>query len=329
MPDELMPDGTEPLAAITDTLSEIERGIPPAPEAAAPVAPPPATVSAAPTPASSAASAAATPSAAGTAPQGQPPAAGTPPAQAPDKMEQYVRTLTDQNRVYAEGLQQVLQQQKLLMDKVLQQEKPEMTPEQRQARIGEAFKAINEDPEAFVQGQIKSAMEQTRKEFEGRFAARDPQMEGSRAAQDHLARLYSDPSGRVVRPEMSDPEFFREMISPDTQKAVVAKYYPAGTPPQVIANDPGYYHSLYMETRFARAERARTQPPVAAPGDLTAQRAVLQAHGAPPADGAGRTPGAAPKADPDAEFKASLVNLGANDLNSAFSKAKWEGGPRR
>ena len=240
-------------------------------------------------------------------------------------MKAYVEELKRQNQIQAQGLQQVLEQQQKHMDMLLHRAQPELTAEQRKQKIEEAYTAINADPAGFVDARAEAkandAVEKLRQEL------RNPQGELEAITRDNLAQIFTSPDGRVVRPKMSDPAFFREMISPEMQRGVMQKYYAPGTPPDAIARDPRYYPTLYSETEAAQAARAAKAPPVAAQGDAEAQRQVLQSHGAAPTGGPGRAPGPAPKVDDVAAFKDQIVKAGQG-FSSALSGLKWEAGRR-
>jgi hypothetical protein len=203
------------------------------------------------------------------------------------------------------ALQQNAEQTRAMMEVALKKATPEMSPEEREKKIQQAFLDLNADPEGFVAKLVESKLAEARKDLEGRFAPNDPAAEQQRAVSNQLQTLYVSPKGVVLRPELANQEFRDLMLSKPVTDKVYQKSFSHLTPEQVI-KDPMFYLEAYHEAR-AQGSAAAAPNIQRSQSDQEAQRAILQGHGN--AAGTGKTPASAqPKSmDDTAQFKADMV----------------------
>lgn len=317
MPDENMPDGSSPLDALNATLSALDS---PGGEAPAPVAATGSDALSAP-----AAPEAKAPETGSTGTPATPPVAAiapTPPAEAAKStLTPFEQQLLEQNNKLVQGVQEQTSQTRAMMEKMLKDTKPELTPEQRQEKINDLFKRLNTDPEAVIREitdeRVNAAVEKLTATM------RDPGAEKAKATNQQLAQLLAAPDGTIVRPELQEPEFFKEMVSVENQQAVMNKFY-RGQSPDALVNNPAYYRDLYYAAKEARSVRASSAPAAPSQAAADSQRAVIAGLASTPGPGAGRTPAPEAKADPDKVLKEDMVKL-SGGLGAAMSGAAWTG----
>lgn len=245
----------------------------------------------------------ATPSAAAAAPEPPQPAQQAPPAPAPQGPD-YARVLADQNKILTQTLQQQAEDRKQLMDMVLKQTRPEMTPEQREAAIKEAFFAFNKDPRQFVASEAKQLVDQAvadlRKEMAG-FAPKTENFEVNQSIDANMQRLAA------TRPEMMDPAFQSLMISKQVTDQVYQTHF-KGRDAKDVVNDPLFYSEAYHLAKQIQASAPAAQAlQQQSASDIASQRAVLQGHGTPA--GNGKAPsGAGQPPDPVAAMLKEMVS---------------------
>ncbi len=286
-----------------------ELAAPEQPSAAAPAAETPAAPAAESVPAPEAAP----------APEQQPApvAQPAPAAPAPD----YARVLADQNRTLTEALQRQAEQQKQVMDALLKQAQPELTPEQREAKIKEHFFTFNRDPDAFVTQRAEAAAQKVKEEIEKKlagFAPLTPSLQVSNVVGAQIATLAQ------TRPELNDPAFQQVLFSKQVSDKVYADHY-KGVKPEDVIRDPAFYIESYHVAKQIQAGAGS----VAANNqqsqkDMDAQRQVLQGHGAPGPQGGKAPSGAQAAPDPVADMlKQMLAPSSAQDMiASAFAPKK-------
>ena len=231
-----------------------------------------------------------------------------------------MQMLIKQNQDLVKGTQEMVSSTKAIIENLLKEKAPEMTPEQRAAKTREVFEQLNTDPEAVITRIAEGVA--TRQAEALRLQLHDPQAEGARVANNQLAQLLAAPDGTIIRPEIQDPAFFRSMISVENQRAAM-KSFPGQSEAALRAN-PAYYLEMYHQAKLSEVRKVATQPAAPSQGALDAQRAVIAGHGAAPAPGAGRTPGVDQAPDPDKAFKESLTSLNGG-FSAVASGLQWQG----
>jgi hypothetical protein len=279
----------------------------PAPEAAPSQEPAPAAAAAPETPA---------PTAAPSVPE-------TPQAQAPvlTPAEGYIKELAGQNKQFSSALQQVLEQQSALMQDLLKKNKPEMTPEERDAEIRKSFEELNTDPAAFIDKIVAARETRLREELEKKYAPRSEASERSQFVQESLARLYTDGKGRVLRPELGNTEFRNLVTSPEVSAAVYERLY-KGEDPEAVIKKPEFFLELYHEARArgtAQFQPTKTQSAT----DAAAQGAILQGHGSPATGGGKPAQGAGAQAvSPEEVIRRGIMEAETSPMERLFRDSK-------
>ena len=254
----------------------------------------------------------ATPTAPVAAPATQPPAS--------DPEKSFQATILNQNRQLTETIQQQLVQQRVMMDRLLQEAKPELTPAQREEQVQQAFTALNADPEKYIKTLIENEVKRFEADATAKYAPRDQQIERQQVIGKQLNALYRDGQGNVLRPELANDAFVQQMISPEMQQEVWDKYH-RGVPVETLVNSPAFFTDLYHATvQKQAATAAQAQTRQAGDAALEAQRQTLQTHGS--ATGAPKAPATAP-VDPGQQLVKDMQGLASPSQRFA-QDAKWE-----